>query len=608
MAGGELARVIRRRARLALRLFSPARAKLVYDSRYRSSISGLPLDAHRADQILSFLEREGLARAADVVAPEAVSLRALALVHADAFLDSLYQPGVLTSILGVEVGEHDYERVLQLQRLMVGGTIEAVRLALSQGVIGINLGGGFHHARPNRGAGFCVFNDLAVAVQTARVEGFCGRVLVIDCDLHDGDGTRIAFCEDPTVHTFSVHNETWDERPAVESTSIELGPNVEDEEYLRVLNENLPPLFTRFAPELVVYVAGADVASDDRIGNWKISAQALCARDRLVFSLTRGSYKKIPLAIVLAGGYGGQAWRYHARMLGLAMIDRCLEPPSSTEATLARYRYLAELVRADKKSAHGKSDWNLSETDMAGTLGYSQKNPRFLDYYERYSVELALERYGLMDDLRALGFANPHMEIEIDAQIGHTMRIFSSEHRAELLIELRLTRDRGTLPKFELLRVEWLLLQNPRAAFTPERPQLPGQNHPGLGLMEEVAGMLIVVCEQLHLDGVAFATTNYHLAYATRGYLYFLSPEAEARFLAIREAAATFNLAETSWAVAEGRVIDVSTGEVISWDAFPLIMPATAALKYRLANPRRWRETTRLAQALHYRIVPKVVI
>ena len=118
---------------------------------------------------------------------------------------------------------------------MTGGTLLAAQLARASGGIAVNLGGGFHHAHRDRGRGFCIFNDVAVAILAQRAHGFRGRILVIDLDLHDGDGTRTIFAADPTVHTYSVHNQNWDDRPAVETTVIPLGPGVDDARYMATL-------------------------------------------------------------------------------------------------------------------------------------------------------------------------------------------------------------------------------------------------------------------------------------------------------------------------------------------------------------------------------------
>ena len=221
---------------------------VVYDARYQHGLLGVPMDPLRGDKVLGTLEEAGLLSRKLLSEPRPASLHNLLRVHTPEYLQALQEPETLTRILGIEVPPDEVETTLDLQRLMAGGTIQATRLAMRTGGVALHLGGGFHHAMPDAGLGFCVFNDIAVAILRLRARGFEGPVLVIDLDLHDGNGTRRVFAADPTVHTFSVHNEHWGDTDAVESTSIALGAGVDDELYLQTLREALPPLIARLRP------------------------------------------------------------------------------------------------------------------------------------------------------------------------------------------------------------------------------------------------------------------------------------------------------------------------------------------------------------------------
>ncbi len=140
-----------------------------------------------------------------------------------------------------------------------------------------------------------------------------------------------------------------------------------------------------------------------------------------------------------------------------------------------------------------------------------------------------LERSGFFDRLRDMGFAHPNLELHLE-EAGHTLRIFGDPAQRELLCELRLQRDRHTFGGFELLSVEWLLLQNPRGRFTPKRPALPGQKHPGLGLLDDVVALLIVACDRLHLDGLVFVPSQFHIAAYGRSHMKFVKPATQQRF------------------------------------------------------------------------------
>ncbi|HLE60473.1 MAG TPA: hypothetical protein VI700_02955, partial [Thermoanaerobaculaceae bacterium] len=209
-----------RRLRYAVR---PPKVRFIYVPAYERHTAGVPMDPLRADRILAFLSNERLVRREEISPPQPAALKNVLLVHAPEYLEALQRPETLTDILGVPVSDNELEQVLDLQRLMVGGTIQATRWALTTQSVAVNLGGGFHHAGRARGAGFCVFNDMAIAIARLRQRGFAEPALVVDLDLHDGNGTREIFAADPSVHTFSVHNEHWGDTTAVAATSIALG-------------------------------------------------------------------------------------------------------------------------------------------------------------------------------------------------------------------------------------------------------------------------------------------------------------------------------------------------------------------------------------------------
>ena len=232
-------------------------------------------------------------------------------------LHSLEDPGALTPVLGFRLDAREADRFLCFQRLTCGGTLRAARSALYRRQVMVNLGGGLHHAEADRGSGFCVFNDVAVAIRSLRRQGFDRPILVIDLDLHDGDGTRAIFADDATVHTFSIHNRDLGQANAVADTRLALGSGVEDRQYLEAVRGHLPPVFADFKPGLVFYLAGSDPGVDDKLGDWRITLDGLLARDRLVMELVRpfaGNGPTIPTVILLAGGYGPLAWRHGAAL------------------------------------------------------------------------------------------------------------------------------------------------------------------------------------------------------------------------------------------------------------------------------------------------------
>ncbi len=565
---------------------------LYYDRGYTLALQSSPLDPLRAEKVLAALELMGLLRGAEpVTAPPRATLRALLRVHDREYLETLAEAAPYERAFGLALSEVQRERALEVQRAMTGGTLAAARHALAERGIAFNLGGGLHHAHRDHGGGFCLFNDVAVAVAVLRRRGFGGRVLVVDLDLHDGDGTRALFATDPTVYTYSLHNRNWDEPAAVASTAIELGSGVGDDTFLAKLRDTLPPVLASQQPDLVFYLAGCDPAADDALGDWQLTAAGMLARDRYVAELVRGPGARggPALVVLLAGGYGERSWRYTARFLAWLASDgrRAVEPPSDDEVLLARYRAIARLLSPGELSGEsGDGGWGLSEEDILGSLPAVGRGSRFLDYYTAHGIELVLESSGVFDRLRDLGFEQPTLELDLAGSHGDTLRVWGEPRRHHLLVELRARRDRRTLPGFELLAVEWLLLQNPRATFTRHRPPLPGQRYPGLGMLADAVALLVQVCHRLHLDGLTFTPSHYHLASQSTKYVHFVDPRDDATFDALREALAGVPLAAATSRVEAGAVVDARSGDVVRWQPRPMVLVVSEPL-------RRWFEEQR---------------
>lgn len=562
------------------RLVRRVRAKplwLVYDDAYERRLPGVPLDPRRADRILAFLSDEGLIRRRAVRRPDPVSLDAILRVHARAYVESLDRADVVSGILGVEVRDPERQAALDLQRLATGGTVLAARLARRSRRIAVNLGGGFHHAAPDRGMGFCLLNDVAIAIRHLRHYGFEGRVLVIDLDLHDGNGTRAVFRDDPSVYTFSIHNADWGPTDGVATTALALGSGTGDQAYLDAVRGHLPPVLDRHRPEFVFYVAGGDPAEDDRIGDWNVSEQGMLERDRFVIDTTRRTVGPVPFVMVLGGGYGGRAWRYPARFLAWLTGGGVLDPPDELDEILARFRRLKSAL-AVPAPVEDEQGWGLTDADLAAVAPGAMRAPRLLERFSTFAVELSLERAGILGALRAVGFRHPLVALDRGSPLGETLRVFGDPQRRDLLIELRVTRSRRAVQGMDVLYAEWLLLQNPRAAFSDANPRLPGQTHPGLGLLQEVVGWLVVICETLGLDGLAFTPGAYYMAVLGRHHMRFLDPEAQGRFLALRAVLRGLTLGDAERALAEGRVVD-DAGHPVAWTPSMQVYPVTEPLR-----------------------------
>jgi acetoin utilization deacetylase AcuC-like enzyme len=577
-------RALTRAARRSLYRLSGRRVAVVYDARYQRGVFGVPMDPLRGEKVVGALREAGLLDRETLSEPRPASLQNLLRVHTPEYLQAVQEPETLTRILGVDVSPREAEATLDLQRLMAGGTIQATRLALRTGGVAVHLGGGYHHAASDAGLGFCVFNDVAVAIQRLRGRGFFEPVLVVDLDLHDGNGTRRVFADDPTVHTFSIHNDHWGETEAVASTSIALGPDVDDDRFLETLRVALPPVFASVRPGLVVYLAGTDAAADDPLGNWRLSADALLERDRFVTSLVRRDGRACPMVVVLGGGYGRRAWRYSARFLLWLASGRQIEPVAEDELALRRFRRLGRDLR-DAEAIDDDLPFTLSEEDLAGLTPGTGGPSRFLGYFSHHGVELLLERAGVLAQLRARGFRTLRVDLDTREGPGQTLRIVSEDRPGELLVELRADRSRSAVPGMEVISLEWLLLQNPRETFSERRPQLPGQQHPGLGLLRDFMGWLVVVCEAHGLDGVFFVAAHYHIVMQSRRLVRPLHAVDEARLRAITKALEGVPLSAGTFAAEEGLLVDARTGEPAGWEPVATVLPVSRRLLARVSGP-----------------------
>ncbi|MBO6524502.1 MAG: histone deacetylase [Balneolaceae bacterium] len=204
-------------------------------------------------------------------------------------------------------------------RHAVQGTINAALMALQDGISG-NLAGGTHHAMSDHGEGFCVFNDVAVAIKVLQRAKWLNKVLVIDCDVHQGNGTAYIFRDDPSVFTFSIHGEK--NYPFIKPPSdldIGLPDKTGDSEYHKILISALDQIFTSFKPDLVFYLGGIDPLETDHFGRLSLTLKGLRERDRIVVETV--TQKDIPLTLLLSGGYAPTVEETviaHAQMFGVA--------------------------------------------------------------------------------------------------------------------------------------------------------------------------------------------------------------------------------------------------------------------------------------------------
>ena len=273
---------------------------IVFHPAYEASLpDGHRFPMRKYGRLAEIVAEDGLAPLG-FVAPEPASAGLLALAHSRTYVDAVLAHAVPREIERA-IGLPVTETVVRRSRASVGGTLLAARLALAEGLAG-STAGGSHHAQREQGAGFCVFNDVAVAARALQAEGVIGRALVVDLDVHQGDGTADCLANAPDLFTFSVHCEkNYPMRKIAGDLDIGLADGLEDAAYLDVLAARLPPLLDGLRPDLVFYNAGVDPHRDDRLGRLCLSDDGLSARDRFVVAQARA--RGIPLVAVIGGGY-----------------------------------------------------------------------------------------------------------------------------------------------------------------------------------------------------------------------------------------------------------------------------------------------------------------
>ena len=296
-----------------MRLFKSNPCKIVYRSEYLTAVhsrsSYRTFDPMRFKKIYDKLITDRLIKRKDIIRPAAVSEEDMLLVHTKEYLNSLKNPMIVGEILNLDYVDPWDNYVLEYFRYMVGGTIVAAQYALENNTTVFNLGGGYHHAHPIKGEGFCLLNDAAIAIEKHKLEFGIKKVLVIDLDYHQGNGILLFYKNNPDVFTFSMHADNWEEIDKTNNIDLELPAHTKDEEYLKILMDRLPPVFSNFNADLAIYLAGSDPFIDDEIGDFDISAAAMLKRDMFVHNEVRK--RKIPLVVLAAGGYGQGSWQIY---------------------------------------------------------------------------------------------------------------------------------------------------------------------------------------------------------------------------------------------------------------------------------------------------------
>ncbi|MGB8508111.1 MAG: histone deacetylase [Pyrinomonadaceae bacterium] len=274
--------------------------RVFYTPRYYADIGdGHVFPIRKFELVRERLLNEGTLSPADIIEPQPAPVADVLLVHTEDYVTRL-RAGTLTAREIRRLGLPWSKGLVRRSFLAAGGTCGAARWALSEGV-GSNLAGGTHHSFPERGEGFCVLNDVAVAIRVLRRDNVIERAAVVDCDVHQGNGTATIFEGDADVFTFSMHGaKNYPLFKARSSLDVELADGAADAEYLETLAKHLPRVLAH-APDIIFYLGGADPFEGDKLGRLALTIAGLRARDELVLRACRDA--EIPVVTVMSGGY-----------------------------------------------------------------------------------------------------------------------------------------------------------------------------------------------------------------------------------------------------------------------------------------------------------------
>ncbi len=293
--------------------FKKEYAKIVFSVDYIYGLSSVgehqTFDIMRFKKIRDQLVADKLLKRRNILRPDPCTTDDLRLVHTNSYIKRIQDPQYVNRMLKLDETNLFYNSILEYFKAVTGGTLLASAYALKWNIPVFNLGGGYHHAHADKGEGFCLINDVAIAIQKFRKLGWGQRYMIIDLDYHQGNGNLLYFQNDPDVYTFSMHADTWVEIERPQNRDILLPSNCGDKEYLSVLEQEMNHSCMDFKPDMVFYIAGSDTYEKDTLGDMNLSREGMLKRNMFVFRKVRK--KKLPLVILAGGGYGLDSWQVY---------------------------------------------------------------------------------------------------------------------------------------------------------------------------------------------------------------------------------------------------------------------------------------------------------
>jgi len=308
--------------------FSPlpykAKANLFYSFEYQIDFtekgSRRSFDTYKYLRIIKTLRKDRLLKFKSLIKPYPLIDKDLLLVHDKDYLSWIKKPLNLQQVLHTDYLTEFDEDVFNIFRYVAGGTYQGAVLALKTKKPSFNLSGGFHHARSNRGEGFCPINDVAIAIKKLKHKNKIRKALVIDLDYHQGNGTKSIFKDDENTLTFSIHAAEWCNAKAESSIDVLVDPDISNEDYLKLLEDNLLKIKKNFHADIIFYLAGSDPFIDDTLSDMNLSMSTLLERDLMVYDFSKSL--NLPIVILPAGGYGDKSWQIYYNFIKYCLLYR----------------------------------------------------------------------------------------------------------------------------------------------------------------------------------------------------------------------------------------------------------------------------------------------
>ena len=296
-----------------IKYFKKRNPFLVYNSEYLVSFSTdgeyKNFDIYKYKRIRDRLIHNRIIKPQQIIHPKPCTLQDLKLIHTDKYLRQIQDPIFVNKIMKIQINSIWENMILEYFKAVCGGTVLAAQYALEKKQVVFNLGGGFHHAHPEKAEGFCLINDVAIAISRLEQKYRKLRFLIIDLDYHQGNGNALIFNGKENVFTFSVHADHWEDIDSSTNLDIPVPSSISESDYISVIKEHTVNVIQYFKPDIIFYIAGSDPYEMDSLGDMKISRDVMLERNMFVLTVARD--KKLPVVIVPGGGYGKDSWHIY---------------------------------------------------------------------------------------------------------------------------------------------------------------------------------------------------------------------------------------------------------------------------------------------------------